>query len=106
MTPERLLRLGISGSCPGGVTIRVSGAAPGDRVPMMASPALGSFTLPAGPCAGTVLDLADPKLLGVLTADSDGNVSRAAQAPPGSCGAYLQAMDVGSCSTTNVGQVS
>lgn len=94
-----------TGTCPGSVSIQVIGATPGGQVPFVASPNLGTFTLPGGPCAGTDLGLANPRLLGVLTADGGGNISRTVQVPPAACGLYLQALDVATCDPTNVEQL-
>lgn len=97
--------LGLSGSCPGPVTVAISGATPGGNVALAWSLTSGSFTIPGGICAGTVLGLASPNVLTILTADAAGNASFTGTAPGAACGAYVQALDFGTCSTSSVENV-
>ncbi|MFG0330279.1 MAG: DUF4350 domain-containing protein [Phycisphaerales bacterium] len=99
--------LSLSGSCPGTVTADVSGATPGGNVAFIFANGTGSVTIPSGnPCAGTVLDLnGSAQLIRTETADGSGNVTVSGSAPSGACGGYIQALDVATCTTSNVEQL-
>jgi len=89
-----------SGTCPGTVQISVSGATPSSGVAFAYGPA-GSFALPPGTCAGTLLDISAPTLAGIITSDGSGNVAVAPNLPSGLCGLTLQAVDISTCSVSN-----
>ena len=95
----------LSGDCPGGLSLRVFGATPNGTVQFARSTSEGSGQVPAGPCAGTPLELDDPQPVGALTADGDGVIALDLDAPGGVCGFVMQALDAASCATTNVTQV-
>lgn len=98
--------LSLSGSCPGASTASVTGATPGGRVAIALSAGTGSFVIPGGPCGGTVLGLAaTPSLIAILTANGGGSVSISGNLPAGLCGRYLQAVDLATCTPTNVVQL-
>lgn len=92
--------LSVSGTCPGPVQISVTGATPSGNV-AFAYGAAGSFTLPPGPCAGTVLDISSPTLAAIMAADASGNISIAPTLPAGICGRTLQCVDMTTCTTSN-----
>ncbi|MFQ5739196.1 MAG: hypothetical protein ACE5JX_09280 [Acidobacteriota bacterium] len=92
--------LAVSGSCPGPVTISVTGATPSGLVVIAYGPA-GSFTVPVGPCAGLVLDITDPTLAGFFTADARGNLTLSPTPPGEACGLTLQAVDVSTCAVSD-----
>jgi len=94
--------LSVSGTCPGPVTLDVSGASPGASVAVAWSLSTGSFTLPPGPCAGTVLGLNSPNLLTFLVADAAGNASFTGTASSAACGAFVQIVDLSNCATSGV----
>jgi len=100
------LVLGISGSCPGPATVRVTGATPGGKVVIARAFSPGSFVVPAGfPCAGTVLGLSGSGIAvaASVIADGSGTVSFGATLPAAACGRiFAQAIDLGSCTTSNV----
>lgn len=100
-----VLSLSVSGACPGTITIDVSNATPGGSVAIVRGASTGSFTVPGGPCVGTVLGLNSPILLVTLTADGVGDASISGSAPAAACGAFLQAVDLSTCGTTNVASV-
>ena len=102
---ERSFDLSILGTCPGSVTIDILGATPNGKVAIAWSRSLGGATIPRGVCAGTEVDLSDPRLLAMVTADSGGGYSATPSLPPGACGAYLQAVDLESCAVSNVNQI-
>lgn len=94
-----------SGSCPGATTVTVTGATPGGPVALAMSASTGSFVIPGGGCAGTVLGLASPALVAVLGANGAGTASISGNLPAGLCGRWLQAVDLNSCGTTNTLQL-
>jgi len=95
------LRLVQTGACPGSITLSISNATPRGKVAIACGPA-GSFARTTPPCAGLALGVAPPALVRILTADAAGtavlNISPAA----GACGLSVQAVDVESCTATNV----
>lgn len=96
------LGLTIEGTCPGPVTVTITGATPGGGIAVAYGDA-GSFTLPGGACAGQVLDISAPTLAGVFVADASGNVTLSQVLPPWACGLTLQAVDVSTCDVSNPG---
>ncbi len=92
--------LSISGTCPGLITIDVTGAGAFAGV-ALAYGAAGSFTIPRGNCPGTVLGISGPTLAGIFGADASGSLSLSVNVPAGLCGFTVQAVDTGSCSASN-----
>lgn len=93
--------LSITGTCPGSMAISVSGASVNGSVALAYGNA-GSWTIPNGPCAGTVLDLAGvPTLAGFFNADAVGTLILAPNVPAGLCGKTLQAVDMTTCTVSN-----
>ena len=64
----------------------------------------GSSYVPWGPCGGTELDLAYPRLWRTLTTDENGEVRLTRTLFANWCGKYLQVLDR-SCSTSNVARL-
>ena len=99
--------LSLAGSCPGRITADVSGATPGGTVAYVFGVAQGSTTIPGGPCAGTQLGIqGGVRLVGTDSADGSGHSSLSGNAPAGACGHYLQALDLSTCTTSNVAQIN
>ncbi|MGB0953790.1 MAG: hypothetical protein ACPG31_11230 [Planctomycetota bacterium] len=96
---ENTLDLSISGTCPGPMTITVSGATPNGSVAVVYGNA-GSFTLPSAPCAGIVLDLDFPNLAGLFTADANGDLVLTPTIPAVVCGWTLQVVDATNCAVS------
>ncbi|MHC4823143.1 MAG: C-type lectin domain-containing protein [Planctomycetota bacterium] len=95
--------LGVTGTCPGPMTIQVTGLTPLGPVALVTSgTGVGSQAVSAGGCVGLVLDLDLPTLRVVMAADANGDLSLPVNVPAGLCGTLLQAVDVGSCQVTNV----
>jgi hypothetical protein len=94
--------IALSGSCPGAVTLNASDFTPFGGVAVAIALSAGSFTIPAGSCAGTQLGLASPSLVTVLTADANGAASLGGNLPPAFCGRSLQAVDLATCTPSNV----
>jgi len=89
-----------AGSCPGLVTLRISGATPNGAVPVLYGQA-GSYTRNGNPCNGIVLGISNPTLATILSANSSGVAQLSFNAPAGACGRTVQAVDVGTCTPTN-----
>jgi len=101
--PRQTPALFVSGECPGELTVTIADATPGESVSVLSSGRLGGARVPAGTCSGTRTGLGQPRLRTTLVADSYGIATTQVQATPGMCGAtLLQAVDVGSCLTTDV----
>ena len=93
-----------SGVCPGEITLDVRGATPLGDVRISLADATGSFELPAGPCAGTVLDLDNPVAGPLVEIDADGRGVATIELQSDDCGSYAQAHDNVVCTTSAVVQ--
>ena len=93
--------LAVSGTCPGLLTADASGLTPNGPVVFVRG-GVGSFNVPFGPCAGTVLAVSNPVQLGFLQANASGNASISGNAPAAACGnVILVAIDGATCTATN-----
>lgn len=93
------------GTCPGPLIFAVAGATPGKSVAFVYAFGTGATPIPSGnPCAGTVLGLNRTAVLaGVVQASPNGLAVLTAGAPPQACGTvFMQAMDVSTCTVTNL----
>ena len=105
VTPEATPpTVSVSGSCPGNVTIDVSGAAPNGPVGIIRGEP-GSSELSMGQCTGMPIDLTNTTLSTVLTADANGNASLTGNAGANVCGASIVAADGINCAASNVDQI-
>ena len=88
-----------SGVCPGNTTFAMSNVTRNGSWALVVSPSLGTFTIPSGSCAGTVLPLAGQgiRLLGVYQADGSGRGSVTVNVPAVACGYYLTGVDLATC---------
>lgn len=96
----------ITGVCPGQVTLAWSGAQPSRQQGILFASNTGNFTIQSGACAGTQLGLGTRNLRlynTIGTGSGSGSVN--AQAGPGSCGGFVQLIQVPGCETSNVAQV-
>jgi len=86
------------------VTVRGTGATPGGLVAFLRASGTGSQVVPPGkPCAGTPLGLDETvRLLATVSADANGVANVGGMAPPGFCGALVQAVDATRCTTSDV----
>ena len=97
------LDVSLSGSCPGVMTVDITGVTPGATVAIGISPNMGNVSLPNGPCAGTQIDLGGPiTTRRELVADGNGTVSFDAEPGAGACGQFLQAVDFSTCEVSDV----
>jgi hypothetical protein len=104
-SPASAVDLGLGGACPGPVDINISALTPGGQYALFRSFGPGVAPITAGPCAGTVTGLSTGglKLQRVgLDGGGDGMETLAATVPPSACGAYLQVLDVETCSLSAV----
>jgi len=98
---DRAPDLTLIGGCPGLVEFWISGGTPDGPLALLAGQS-GSYVKPNQPCQGLTVGLSAPILLGILSADAVGSAQFPANAPPGACGRSVQAVDVATCSATNV----
>lgn len=94
------LTLSATGTCPGSMTLDVSGATAFGQVAMLYG-AAGSFTQTGSPCTGTTVPISSPHLGAMLVADGGGNASLTFSAPAGACGLTVVAVDVSTCTVSN-----
>jgi hypothetical protein len=93
------------GTCGSRMSFLATGANPNAFVAFIYAFGQGSYVIPNGPCAGTVLGLdATATMAQLMNADGAGNAAvNQIFVPPSACGVvYLQAIDVSDCSTSNV----
>jgi len=93
--------LSITGTCPGAITLTVAGATANGSVVIIYGPA-GIFVKPTPPCQGLMLGVSPPTLGALRTADGSGTAVLNFTAPPGACGRSVQAVDVTTCTATNL----
>lgn len=97
----------LSGNCPGTVNVAWSGAPPQRQQGIVFASNTGSFTVPNGPCQGTVLGLGTRNLRlvnTVPTGSGAGNVN--GQANQGACGGFIQLVAITNpCQTSTVDQL-
>lgn len=100
-------RLQLAGACPGSMTLTFTGGTPRSRIGILIAADTGSFTIPGGPCRGTVLGLSSRGLQIVATplTDGDGRFEFSRNVGTAVCGRFLQAVDGPTCVTTNVVQI-
>ena len=94
--------LTVSGSCPGRVSVKVTGLTPGASVQIWNGRGPGTTTINNGSCAGTILDLAKARVLTTRNADANGNLALRLNLSSTACGKPLQAIDLVTCATSNV----
>jgi len=95
--------LTLAGTCPGPVTVQIDGATPSASVALVFGQEVGFSSVPMGACEGVLLNLEAPALLNVLSLDGAGSTTLDTNAPPGACGASLQAVDLGCCTVSGLG---
>lgn len=99
------LTLNALGTCPGRMGFEVTNASAQRPVAFLYALGEGDIRIPPGnPCAGTTLGLnATVKLARVVNAGADGVAQFVTRVPAIACGrVYMQAIDVDTCSTSNV----
>ena len=96
------LHLAAKGICPGDVVVDFVGATPSGSVALVGAAGPGTTVVPGGPCPGVVIDLAAPSLLTTLGMPPSGDLSVIRTLGGGVCGRLLQALDLGTCGTSEV----
>ena len=96
--------LTVSGTCPGEITIDVSGAAPNGTVGLVGGDP-GSSVLDMGVCTGMPLGLSNPSILTSMSADGNGDASFSGTAGSELCGSDVLAVDLINCAASAVGQI-
>lgn len=95
------LMLEVSGSCPGAITLTVSHASANGQIALACGVA-GAFVRRSPPCAGLILGVMPPAEIRILRADARGTALLTLRAPAAACGLSVQAVDVVTCTATNV----
>lgn len=95
--------LTVAGSCPGLLTIDIQGLTPGGRFAAVRSTSPGSAAIPGGGCAGVLLGLDSPRLVGFFPSGT-GDQSFMPSISPGACGDYIQIVDLDTCATSPLAQ--
>ncbi len=94
--------LSVSGSCPGPVSLTITGLTPDGSVQVWSGRSAGSTTIRDGTCAGTVLDLSKARLATTRKADANGNLTVRLSLKANACGSPLQVLDLATCAKSNV----
>lgn len=94
--------LTITGTCPN-LVLNIADATPSSLIAFVSGRSAASFVVPNGACAGTILGVSPPVVRVVVSTFPSGRISIAVNPPPVACGTlFLQAVEVGSCGTSNV----
>jgi hypothetical protein len=102
-TPAQTPILFVSGTCPGELLVTVADATPGETVEIVSGTRRGRSGPVGGGCGNARSDLSNAVRRETLTADAYGLATTRLQATAPMCGTWmLQALDVGSCLTTEV----
>ena len=93
--------LTVTGSCPGTVTVDITGATPNKEVGIVSAANTNGFQKGGKLCNGTVFEVGEPFVLPptFLHTDADGKGSTTMTLESGAC--WVEAMDFESCKTTN-----
>lgn len=93
--------LAMAGTCPGAITLTIRYATAGGWVAIVHGPP-GIYYKLTPPCLGLRLQIAPPSLGGILSADAAGVALSSLQIPANACGRSVQAVDVATCTASNV----
>jgi hypothetical protein len=91
-----------AGTCPGPETFTASNGTPNNQIAFVAGAPGGGFVIPSGACAGTVIPLGGPRLLGFQPSTPSGQASISGNVPAGACTRGLVAVDMATCAVSNV----
>jgi hypothetical protein len=91
--------IGLSGLCPGAMSIAATGFAPGTPLALLSSVGPGVAPMPGGPCAGTLTNLSPAGLALRATgvADAAGAWNLSPTLPAGACEAMVQVVALDAC---------
>lgn len=91
----------VSGTCPGDVTVVVTGGSPQGKFLLGWSETLSPSTIPSGSCAGVELDLGELREYdGKYVFSAGGTFTLPVKGRDGLCGAYLQVVDMKGCAVS------
>lgn len=97
----------VGGSCPGDATVDVTGLTEGGRVQWLIGDAVGEDVVSDGDCVGASSGLTAPRTGLVMTDhDGDGILGFTPRLPSGACSRFLQAIDLDTCRTSQVFDMS
>lgn len=97
--------LSIDGTCVAPTTFSFDGLSPNATFLLVRSSTTGDAAVPSGPCIGTVSGLSanGVGLVGTFSANANGSFMATPQTlPPSTCGLMLQALELRTCTFTNV----
>lgn len=97
--------LSVTGTCPGPMTVTISGLTPGGSYYLARAQNAGVATIPGGPCGGTEIRLnpASPGWsVSTLSSPPSGTATFSITAPASMCNRRFEVVDVGSCQVSNV----
>lgn len=89
-----------TGSCPGSISISISGGSLGHTVAAFFGSS-GIYTHGFGPCQGVRLAISNPTLGFLTSLNLDGIATATIQAPSGACGLTMQAVNMSTCLASN-----
>jgi len=102
-------QLSIDGVCPGTITLFWGGAPSSTTQVILIGNSLGSFTIPPGPCVGTVMGIMGSVSIvtppGFFSTGPSGTGSVSGTAGAAACGRYLQMIEGSVCMITNPVQI-
>ena len=97
--------LRIGGTCPGIINVDWSGATPGRQQGIVYGANQGSTTIPNGACQGTILGVQGQLRLVNTIGTGSGSGSVNGNAGTAACGHFLQLVEGGTCSKSNVDNI-
>ena len=97
--------LNITGSCPGQITMEVTGGTPAGPGRFFWGSGPGQSVINSGPCAGETVDLENVRLLASGAFDANGEILLSREAGVNQCGRYVQVFDETTCGKTQVVQL-
>lgn len=91
--------------CPSSVTVAARGFTPNRQVAVVRANGTGSYAIPSGNCAGTLLGISGGiQLVTMVQANGSGAINWSGSVAAGLCGKYFQFVDMATCRTSNIDQ--
>jgi hypothetical protein len=95
--------LSLSSTCPGTMTAQIINASPRSTIALIFALRNGQFTIPNGPCTGTILPITGHvQLITTKQTDQQGRATITGNVPPNACGKRLVIVDAATCLVSNV----
>jgi hypothetical protein len=92
----------LAGACGGPETFLIEHTGLNSTIAFAGGERWQAYTIPSGPCAGTVIPLGNPRLLHMAGAGGDGDAEWTVDVPLQACGKGIVAVDLGNCEVSNV----